>query len=449
MKTLFIVMVAVAAAVGIGIYQRGRISDLEGKITGLETEQRRLERLQPEGRESAPGAVATAGRPPGGAPEELRAAVQASVLQLLDEMGELIRQSEAAGDRQSMEEEGKAIMIKLMTLSGDEALKAIEEVGRRDWPDEMKMGVSMMLMTSVMESDPERAMEIASKFDLPSREGRMMLVMLARQWAAKDPEKAAEYFENLPDGSAMKSLDGQLKQMVEGSIAMGYAKKNLPKAFEYAAGLEDERTRKQVVQALSVEMKTVAQWQHYLEAAKGIDDAKLQSSALLGLASTLSRQPFNQETMDSFDIPDSMKAEFVRKFATSHIDSQTASRADWAMGQAMGEIDRQNLISQLVNRWTWQDFNGAGAWLGSLPESRERDEGVRIFAGLVSRKEPESAIDWALTIKDPKIQEKALNAVYERSEKESPGKVAAYLKELNVEFDFGEAPVVTPESTDP
>ena len=65
-----------------------------------------------------------------------------------------------------------------------------------------------------------------------------------------------------------------------------------------------------------------------------------------------------------------------------------------------------------IQSWTRADYNGAATWLRDLPASPNRDTAVAAFAQLVAEKEPPSAVDWAVTIKDPEQRTKTLGQVW-------------------------------------
>jgi hypothetical protein len=59
---------------------------------------------------------------------------------------------------------------------------------------------------------------------------------------------------------------------------------------------------------------------------------------------------------------------------------------------------RENATSQVVRRWTNNDFRATAAWIGEQPPSPLRDRATRTFAEAVAPHEPDTAANWALTL---------------------------------------------------
>ena len=93
--------------------------------------------------------------------------------------------------------------------------------------------------------------------------------------------------------------------------------------------------------------------------------------------------------------------------ATREIDTHTADRADWLIGQSSPDHLHGN-ISTLVRAWATRDFNDAGRWLENLEPSPLRDTAVGQFARTVAPADPEAARAWAETISDAEARGKVL-----------------------------------------
>jgi hypothetical protein len=72
------------------------------------------------------------------------------------------------------------------------------------------------------------------------------------------------------------------------------------------------------------------------------------------------------------------------------------------------EKDRGSTYDQIVQSWSSQDPNGAGAWLGAQPQGPELDSARATFARNVASRDPESAMEWAKTVTE---EQKRINAV--------------------------------------
>ena len=86
-------------------------------------------------------------------------------------------------------------------------------------------------------------------------------------------------------------------------------------------------------------------------------------------------------------------------------------------------------MQDFIRAWTQADFNAAATWLKDLPASANRDTAVGVFAEQVMLTEPPSAVDWAITISDPKQRTSALENVWNDWKSRAPGEAASYFQQ--------------------
>ncbi len=76
---------------------------------------------------------------------------------------------------------------------------------------------------------------------------------------------------------------------------------------------------------------------------------------------------------------------------------ETSQWIDW-IGEKLPAEKAAGPISNIVRRWTENDYQAAGKWLASTPASPTKNTAVRSYAETVSQYDPATATQWAMTL---------------------------------------------------
>ena len=89
-------------------------------------------------------------------------------------------------------------------------------------------------------------------------------------------------------------------------------------------------------------------------------------------------------------------------------------------------------IESMVRGWTQSDFQAAGNWINSVPDGPTKNTAIRSYAETVSKYEPETAAQWALTLPPGKDRDSTLNRIYQNWPKDDPAAKEAFKQQHGI-----------------
>jgi hypothetical protein len=90
------------------------------------------------------------------------------------------------------------------------------------------------------------------------------------------------------------------------------------------------------------------------------------------------------------------------------------------------------MIRVLIQRWTTEDYQAAGKWLATTPESPAKNTAVSSYAQTIANYEPQTAAQWALTLPPGENRDNTLKRIYSYWPKDDPGGAAAFAKKHSI-----------------
>ena len=90
--------------------------------------------------------------------------------------------------------------------------------------------------------------------------------------------------------------------------------------------------------------------------------------------------------------------------------------ADWVARMPLGEA-RSASMERVVSEWVEQDPVATAEWLNHFSSDQQIDGALAIFSHQIAKKDPQSALQWAHAIEDPKRKERATGYVKKQIEK--------------------------------
>ena len=79
----------------------------------------------------------------------------------------------------------------------------------------------------------------------------------------------------------------------------------------------------------------------------------------------------------------------------------------------------------MMERWTEKDYQAAGTWLTQAADSPAKQAAVASYAKTVAPYDPETAVQWAVTLPPGRTRLIALQTIYQKWPKEEPADKAA------------------------
>ena len=91
-------------------------------------------------------------------------------------------------------------------------------------------------------------------------------------------------------------------------------------------------------------------------------------------------------------------------------------------------------VENLVGQWTQQDYQAAGKWLAAAADGPAKQAAVSTYAGTVAEYEPQTAVQWALTIPAGEQRQSTFEAIYQNWPKADAEAAAVFAKQYGVDI---------------
>ena len=93
-------------------------------------------------------------------------------------------------------------------------------------------------------------------------------------------------------------------------------------------------------------------------------------------------------------------------------------------------------VKSVIGNWAKQDPLAAGNWLNEQPPSPQIDSALANYASTVSRDDGASAMDWAVSISEEKLQQKTIRSVGQEWYRQDKDAVETWLPESGLPEDL-------------
>ena len=116
-------------------------------------------------------------------------------------------------------------------------------------------------------------------------------------------------------------------------------------------------------------------------------------------------------------------------------DGEQGKWADW-FSEKLAAGNYQRPLRQIIDHWTAKDHEAVGNWLNAAPAGEPKNFAISIFAAEVARYQPDSAIDWAVTLPAGKLRDETLHRIYHNWPTKDPAgqaAAAAFEKQYNIQ----------------
>ncbi len=323
------------------------------------------------------------------------------------------------------------LMDRLLSLNASQLEIAIEEFRNApDLEDEARHSLIAYGITTLAEAHPQAALTLISEStDLPNDYHKLLLLSSLEELAKADAQAALEWVRVHAANHPELATDDAKAKILSGA-AVHHPKLAFSLLTELgiedisdsvgvitrAAGTPARRTDAFV--ALQDYLATVTDPEARKEFER-IGIRELTRNAVRdgfeSCSQWLAEAEFSQEQLASLSngpITYSIKPEDSGKWA------------EW-MGNHLPEKNADDGIRNLVRRWTHNDYQAVGDWLASTPDSFAKETSTRAYAETLAGYEPESAVQWALTLPPGKPREQTLKSIYRRWPKKDDASKAA------------------------
>ena len=245
-------------------------------------------------------------------------------------------------------------------------------------------------------------------------------------WASRDPDSARAWVES-PENAGMSKLYNM-------GLVRGWAGRDLQAASSYVEGLESGEDVGRLVATLSNEyykqgFGQAAQW------AEGLGDEKMKEAAFANLSKQVSRD--EPEVIADWLKDHAGEAYAVKSFETlgkRWSETQPESAIDYFEELPEGKA-RAEGVEGVMENWAKKDPQAAGEWLNEKEAGPQMDPVLSTYARVVSNENGAAAMEWAVAISEPKLQDKTVRQVGQNWYRQDKEAVEAWLpqSELSAE----------------
>jgi hypothetical protein len=329
--------------------------------------------------------------------------------------------------------------------------------------DDIRRGGELLMNRRMVESDPERAIDLILSGASAKRDDALVF----GSWAVRDPQAAARRAASLPAGnfrnSAIQSVASSwadrdvaaamawVEQLPRTSnhtaimqaVVRPWFHEDFDSAFKWLQSEQDESVRAQVSQDITHDLQSkgdydaalaVAQFappqmqdhllrglaqgwvQHDPKAAQAWaesqTDPEVQAQIWPALAGSLARFDAPAAIRVATAIQDStVRRHALRELVDAWSPSKPREAADWAV-RLSDEDDRGVALGYAMKNWAEYDPAGATQWFSSsAPAGAGRDYAIRLFAPELLDSDPALAMKWAAAVGDPDNRDTQLSKI--------------------------------------
>jgi len=221
-------------------------------------------------------------------------------------------------------------------------------------------------------------------------------------WASRDPVSASEWVQD-PKNAGMSKLYNM-------GLVKGWASTDLQAASRYVESLEPGEDVGKLVGTLSNEyykrgFGVAAEW------AEGLTDNKMKEAAFANLSKQVSRD----------------RPEVIAEWLKDHSGEPYAVKSFETLGKRWSETEPESAINYfeelpegkarnegvegVMGNWAKEDPQAAGEWLNEKEVGPKMDPVLSTYARVVSGENGAAAMEWAIAISEPKLQERTIRQV--------------------------------------
>ena len=276
-----------------------------------------------------------------------------------------------------------------------------------------------LLMRSWANLDPISAFNYAEKSLDAKSERRFAISEVLAGWAARDSNGAIswvkQYQARNPDSKESANL------MV--GVVKGLAETDLTSADQFFRTLPEGNAKWQASTFLAQEYANLSTEEAIQWAENFPDKDERMKAMILGqLGSKIAQKDLQGAARWAERMPSNKASEQVMSNLLARWTSQNPQQAaDW-VGQIQDSEKRVKAMKLLTNKWSLRDPVATASWLNNFPPSTELDPVVSEFVNRISSRDPEGAVGWAESILGETEKERALSRALKAWDLKDPAK---------------------------
>jgi hypothetical protein len=368
---------------------------------------------------------------------------QASAQSVANEFIAFAKEMEASEKKGEQPDEAQqkrimALMDRLMSLDITQLKFLITAVqAAKELKDETRQNLVGFSIMTLANDHPQAALTLFTESpDLlkDSRMGSYIPSSSLTQWATQDPTAALEWVKN----NSAKFPDLITNDVKTGLIS-GTATQDPKLAFKLIGelGLKDANSSiSSIIHSATSPEERTATLTALREHLASITDEKtrteLADRAISDFTSDLIKSGFAASTQ-WIEKSNFTPAELV-SFADGLYNLKGDENRQWIqwVGEKLPPEKADNQVRDLVRTWTQNDYQAAGKWLSTAADGPTKNSAISSYAETVSKYEPTTAAQWALTLPPGKDRDKTLRRISQNWPKEDAAGKAAFKQQHGI-----------------
>lgn len=263
-----------------------------------------------------------------------------------------------------------------------------------------------LLMRSWANLDPISAFNYAEKSLDAKSERRFAISEVLAGWAARDSNGAISWVKQY---QARNPESKESANLLVG-VVKGLAETDLTSADQFFRTLPEGNAKWQASTFLAQEYANLSTEEAIQWAENFPDKDERMKAMILGqLGSKIAQKDLQGAARWAERMPSNKASEQVMSNLLARWTSQNPQQAaDW-VGQIQDSEKRVKAMKLLTNKWSLRDPVATASWLNKFPPSTELDPVVSEFVNRISSRDPEGAVGWAESILDETEKARALS----------------------------------------
>ncbi|MCB1231577.1 MAG: hypothetical protein KDN19_15005 [Verrucomicrobiae bacterium] len=314
----------------------------------------------------------------------------------------------------------------LMELPPEEVKAAIAEVETSVDDLQQKQIFLSLLLGRWAEENPREALAYAEKLIEDSGPGANQATFsVIGSWAQQDPDGAWEWYLKKRD-SDDPIMGGMGNDMHLHVIFRGMASRDVNKALQRLGQIDDDQSMRQAAFGLTSAAAGDPTTRDRVLAQSANMEPELQDMIRQGVLSQWAPTDIEGAMNWMRKLPAEERDKLATATGYSLIFANPKKGAEFLMEDATPENLSQR-YQTIMNSWANRDVNAAGEWLNAQPPSPAQDSARSNFASVVSRRDPDSGMEWAKTITNEDVRFSAIRNVYLQWQKKDDAAAGAAL----------------------
>ncbi|RYD23235.1 MAG: hypothetical protein EOP88_04930 [Verrucomicrobiaceae bacterium] len=360
------------------------------------------------------------------------------------ELFDLLKDADAAEEQSETDKKFEKAMERLILLGPEAAELLIRQVlADKELKRENKEGILGFMLSKLCEEKPQAVLHLLpdlsgisadEKEDLHIRD--TLLGMSLTNWGTKDPRATGKW---------MRENAARFPNAINDSTKVGVlagAARNDPALALAQIDEMEIADKEQAITVITRSAKTAEARTATLSALRDYfsrlpdGDAKTggMTKAIRVLVGSAFQEGYDSGTrwLETSNLDSSEMAIAGSAIEYHHTHKDTARWLDW-LGKNLPAGNAGEPIGRIMTKWTELDYQEAGKWLATAPAGAARSVSVQAYAAAVSRYEPDTAVQWAMTLPAGKDRDATLRQIHQNWPKEQEAARNAFAKEHGIE----------------